>query len=254
MTPNPWPIIAPDDDDLDRAARGLPLTCTPAWNRLSSARCRGPLGSDAFADPELDAQKEAAAAARKQAYLDRLQASREAAEARQREREAAQAIRLAEGQRKRLEARLARAEASRQRQAERRAREPLSPEERSRRIREGMAQAKAAGRIPVKKPRAPRVYPRSPNKVAPEGMVPLGPAARANGYSPVYLARACKEGRLPAVQKGHYWYVREADVPAFRAREAAIALKVRRRNAETARKAKAAKPWARLCPRKRKTA
>ena len=136
MTPNPWPIMVPSDD--------AGHSCHD-WNRLTSARCRGPLGSDAFADPELDAQKEAAAAARKQAYLDRLQASREAAEARQREREAAQAIRLAEGQRKRLEARLARAEASRQRQAERRAREPLSPEERSRRIR---------GEWPRRRPRA----------------------------------------------------------------------------------------------------
>ena len=245
MTLNPWPIKAPSDD--------AGHSC-PDWNRLTSARCRGPLGSDAFADPELDAQREAAAAARKQAYLDRLQASMAATEARRREREASRAIQLAEDQRKRLEARLARAEASRLRQAERRTREPLSPEERSRRIREGMERARVAGRISGKKPRAPRVYPRSPNRTPPEGMVPVIAAAKANGYNSNYLTRACKEGRLPAVQKGHYWYVREADVPAFRAREAAIALKVRRRNAETARKAKAAKPWAKLCPRKRKPA
>lgn len=231
----PWPILSPSRDDGHAC---------PDWCRLTSARCRGPLGQGSAADPELDERREAAAVAREQARMA-------ATEARQREREAARAIRLAEGQRKREEDRLARAEASQRRLADRQARELLSAEERSRRIREGLERARAEGRMRTAKPKPPA-------PVVPEGYVRISLAAKAVGRSRPCLDRAVRRGRLASeLIRGRLYvklegareYVVWAD--AERIGAAAKARAAYSAKAAARRVKQGERPWAKLCPRNR---
>ncbi len=150
---------------------------------------------------------------------------------------------------------------SRKTRDERRAREAEAPvelthEERSRRIREGLARRRAA------RANHPKALAISENRICPEGHVGLREAANAVGRCVSALSMACAHGQLPHIRKGIYVYVTITDAHQYIAAAILRSREARQRNIRIAFEARMMKyrqeaapqkiqekPWPRLIKR-----
>ena len=224
-------IIAPSDDNGHAC---------PAWVRITSARCRQIVALEDV-DPaklaEMEA-RDATAAALKEARAEARRAAVETARAARRTMTLAQ----------KAEERRVREERSAKAKAERAAQhQPVSREERSRRIKAGRAKARAEGRIPERKqgpakPRKKRVWiPRvNPDKIPPEGFALLVRLSEETGREVSTILQAGKSGAFELRRQGRYVFAPLDEVKAW-------SEMAQRR----ARKPITPRPWAKLCPNNR---
>jgi hypothetical protein len=241
----------------------------PAWLALTAPGYRSARIAEKHYEP--DPAKEAAAAARNAARHAEAVARQEAVRAARAEATAA----------RRAETERLREERSRRLQAERR-RPPLTSEEHGARIKAGLERARAEGRLPplkvkrkptleeiaatrrasLAKARAAQAAKRAVKHLKPcrprrnpassGGLITLAEAARQVGCTGAALSNAVHYGALACERRGMYVYVQLDEVRAYRAgaadRKRAAGL-ANLAKAAAARKAKPARPYARLVKR-----
>jgi len=201
--------------------------------RLTSERCH-PIHREEFEDPAAEVAREAREAA---ALAD--------SEA----RKAAAAIERAAVLAERREARAAekrqRADisATNKRRGWKTPKVPVSSEERGRRIREGLARARAEGRLPPRKAAKPRVHKPRKNqaRIPPEGFALVSRLSEQTGRGLAAILRAGGAGAFELRRQGRYVFARPEKVQEWSERAQRRRYKPR----------VAPKPWAQLCPRKR---